>query len=235
MPPRSDPRPLSTSAHAVLCLLGLRSWTGYELTQQAKRSLRFAWPKAESLLYALPPRLVGAGAARVERERAGGRQRNRYTITRSGRAALRRWLATEPAAPQFDAEAVLRIMFADLGTIDDARRAVASLRAWAMSETAAGVQVLETHERGDAPFPEREHVNVLAAHCVGRVWEAVLEWAELADAELDRWVSTKDPGEAARTHELLADALRRGRATLARHGDVARPSRGRVGEGEAAR
>src|SRR5918996_3376766 len=152
---------LPTTAYAVLCLLALQPWTGYELTQQAKRSLRFVWPKAESLLYAQPPRLVEAGLARVEVEHVGGRKRNRYFITRAGRAALRRWLATSPDAPQFEAEPALRFAFANLGTTEDAQRSIDVLRQWARAQFIAGQLTVESHADGTRPFPERDHINVL--------------------------------------------------------------------------
>ena len=53
MPPRLTP-----SSYAVLALLHLKPWTGYELTRQAQRSLRYAWPKSERLLYSEPKKLV---------------------------------------------------------------------------------------------------------------------------------------------------------------------------------
>lgn len=198
---------LPTTAYAVLALLALRPWTGYELTQQAKRSLHFVWPKAESLLYAQPPRLVAAGLARVEVEQVGGRNRNRYSITRTGRAALRRWLATAPAAPQLDAEPALRFAFASLGTTEDARRSIHVLRQWARANFAAGHATMESHADGTRPFPERDHINVLLGQLFGNMCRCVLEWCDLADDELSRWNDVDDPGPNARTAELLAEGL----------------------------
>ena len=54
---------MTTSSYAVLALLHLRPWTGYELTQQAQRSLRYAWPKSTRLLYSEPKKLVAHGYA----------------------------------------------------------------------------------------------------------------------------------------------------------------------------
>jgi DNA-binding PadR family transcriptional regulator len=204
--------PLSTSAYAVLSLLALRSWTGYELTQQAKRSLHFVWPKAESLLYAQPPRLVAAGFAQVEVEEVGGRKRNRYTITRAGRAALRRWLMTAPDAPHFEAEPVLRFAFADLGTTEDARRSIDSLRQSASAQFEHGLATMESLGDDNSDFPERDHLNVLLGHLFGNISRSILEWCDLAEAELQRWNDVDDPGPAARTSKLLADLLAEGRA-----------------------
>lgn len=51
----------TVSSYAILGLLALRPWTGYDLTRQATRSLRFAWPKSERLLYSEPKKLVELG------------------------------------------------------------------------------------------------------------------------------------------------------------------------------
>lgn len=206
---------LPTTAYAVLGLLALRPWTGYELTQQAKRSLHLWWPKAESLLYAQPPRLVAAGLARVEVEQVGGRKRNLYTITRAGRIALRRWLATEPAEPQLNAEPLLRFAFANLGTTEDAQRSINVLQTWAHTSLAAGHATMESHHDGTRPFPERDHINVLLGQLFGNLIRCVLEWCDLANDELSRWNDVDDPGPDARTAELLADGLAWSRTLMA--------------------
>ena len=67
------PARLTTSSYAVLGLLAIKPWTGYELTRQATRSLRFAWPKSERLLYAEPKKLVEHGLATAREEAVGRR------------------------------------------------------------------------------------------------------------------------------------------------------------------
>jgi len=99
---------LSTTSYAVLGLLSLRSWTGYELTQQARRSLAHAWPKEDSVLYEEPRRLAAMGLAEAQKEQGRGRGRNRYSITDAGRQALRAWLATPGAPPHLELEPLLR-------------------------------------------------------------------------------------------------------------------------------
>ena len=68
------PDDLPTTSYAVLGLLALRSWTGYELVQQARRSLAFCWPKEDSVLYEEPRRLV-AHVELCEPSRAAERAR----------------------------------------------------------------------------------------------------------------------------------------------------------------
>jgi DNA-binding PadR family transcriptional regulator len=104
----------------------MRSWTGYELTRQVRRSLRFVWPTSEGHLYREQKRLVDLGWATVETERTGQRARKRYTITRAGRAALARWFATAPEEPHLQVEGVLRLFYADIADPAELRRTMAA-------------------------------------------------------------------------------------------------------------
>ena len=77
-------------SYALLGLLSLRSWTGYELTQQVRRSLTHVWPASAANLYREQQRLVRLGWAAVDLEPAGPeRTRHRYTITPAGRGGRR--------------------------------------------------------------------------------------------------------------------------------------------------
>ena len=132
---------LTTTSYAILGLLNIKPWSAYELTQQAQRSLRYAWPKSESHLYAEPKRLVRLGFARVTETPAGPvRTRQVYRITAAGRRALKRWLESEPAPPQLEFEAVLRLFYADATDKD----AVLSTLAHTQDDLAAALR------RGDS-------------------------------------------------------------------------------------
>jgi PadR family transcriptional regulator, regulatory protein AphA len=119
----------SPGTYGLLGMLAVRSWTGYELTQQVRRSLRFVWPSSDGHLYREQKRLVDLGWATVEEEPSGQRTRKRYTITEAGRVALETWLATGPEEPHFQIDGVLRTFFGDQGRRDDL---VASMRVTAV-------------------------------------------------------------------------------------------------------
>jgi DNA-binding PadR family transcriptional regulator len=106
----------SPATYGLLGMLAMRSWTGYELTRQVRRSLRFIWPISEGHLYREQTRLVSLGWAVAEQEQTGQRTRNRYTITPAGREALAKWLATPPEEPHLQIEGVLRAFYANLGS-----------------------------------------------------------------------------------------------------------------------
>ena len=83
---------LTTTSFAILGLLAIRPWSTYELARQMQRDLRFAWPRAESNLYAEPKKLIAHGLASAASEPRGQRRRTVYTITPAGRRALAGWL-----------------------------------------------------------------------------------------------------------------------------------------------
>ena len=198
---------LSTTSYAVLGLLALRSWTGYELTQQARRSLAYCWPKEDSVLYEEPRRLAAMGLAQARREHDGGRARNRYSITDAGRQALRAWLATPSAPPHLELEPLLRLTFADQGELPDAQAAVAALRDWAVTSRANGMAVLRGYQAGQAPFPDRMHINVLNACYIKAVYDVTIAFCDLAEKEIAGWERTDGLGATRRTRELLEQLL----------------------------
>ena len=57
---------LTTTSFAILSLLAVRSWTTYELAQQMDRSVGSMWPRAASVVYEEPKRLVKRGLATIE-------------------------------------------------------------------------------------------------------------------------------------------------------------------------
>src|SRR3954451_25028815 len=118
-----DPAPasrLTTTSFALLCLLGVRPWSSYELTRQMDRSLGRMWPRAASKLYEEPKKLVTHGYARARTEQAGARTRTVYEITAAGRRALGDWMSTPGAGPVLEFEGLLKVGFAEYGTRDDA-------------------------------------------------------------------------------------------------------------------
>ncbi len=154
---------MTTSSYAVLALLDLKPWTGYELTNQAQRSLRYAWPKSERLLYSEPKKLVELGYATTHKEHAGGRSRNVYEITDDGRDALSEWTSTRTQPPRMEIEALLRLLFADHGTLQDLLGALDELEADIGDHHDAIVELMTSYLNDGHPFPERTHLSVLFA------------------------------------------------------------------------
>lgn len=165
----------SSTGYALLGLLAVRSWTGYELTKQAQRSLHYVWPSSEAHLYREQKRLVRAGWASVEKEQVGNRTRNRYWITDAGRDALRSWLATEPESPRIEIEGILRLFFADQGEIDATNASLIATAAHAREALDVMLDMIEDYVATGGPFPERSYP--IAAVC-----ELITEMLERIEA-----------------------------------------------------
>lgn len=216
----------SPATYGLLGMLAVRSWTGYELTQQVRRSLRYVWPSSEGHLYREQRRLVDFGWATVDKEPAGQRSRNRYSITDAGRAALADWLATEPEEPHFQIEGVLRTFFGDQGSGDDL---VASMRAtaamarsmleemlgfvgeyleeggplWMLERGVGGPDGVRQEFHGRPMFPERLHVVALAIDITTQLLENLESFFTDASRQVASWPSTADAAITPATRDRL--------------------------------
>ena len=204
-------------------MLAVRSWTGYELTRQIQRSLRYMWRTSEGHLYREQKRLVELGWAAVESEPAGQRSRNRYAITDAGRVALAEWLDRPPEEPHFQVEGILRTFFGDQGTHS---AMLASMEATAASARTMLDEMLEFVEdylaeggpldmleagtggsdarlefRGRPMYPERLPAVSMAIDVTTQLLETIETFFSEAAIEVAGW-QTADP-------QLTTEATRR--------------------------
>lgn len=181
-------KPLTSTSHVLLGLLGVRSWSAYELAKQMERAVHYFWPRAERKMYDEVKNLVAHGVAAAKKEPAGARPRTVYTITRKGRTALRRWLAAENSPHALEFEAVAKVFFSEQGSKEDALANVLSVR----DEATAYMEHLgrvarETVQTEGGPFPDRAHVNVLTFTFGWSFADALLRWSDWAEAEIEKW------------------------------------------------
>lgn len=202
-PPSSPSGRATTAAYALLGLLAIQPWTGYELTRQAQRSLRYIWPTSEAHLYREQKRLVRLGWAAAESEVVGRRPRTRYTITEAGRAALREWAATEPTVPMFEIEGIVRLFFGDLaevGSLEASMRTTATQARARLDEVLGFVdEFLDT----GGPFPHRLHVVSMVVEIMGDLLAVVEgDFTRMGD-EVAAWDTTADHGLDGETRARL--------------------------------
>jgi PadR family transcriptional regulator AphA len=185
--------PLSTTSHAILGLLSLRSWSTYELAKQAQRSLDWFWPRAERKLYDEPKRLVAHGLARSDKEMTGARPRTVYSVTRKGRSALRRWLDEPPAPPVLEFEGMVKVFFADGGTLEQLQANLASIADTAQARLSALEVKVDELEASDGEFSGRVHLNALGLRFHLDHERTIRDWARWALAQVSEWTSPTDP------------------------------------------
>jgi DNA-binding PadR family transcriptional regulator len=188
---------LNTTSFAILALLAIRPWTTYELATQMDRSLRWFWPRATSVLYTEPKKLVEQGLATATREFTGRRPRTVYAITPAGRRMLRRWLDRPGAGPVLEFEALVQVAFADQGTREQLLRTLGSIKQQAEARRAEALTRAREYAENGGPFPERLPVIALTGKLLLEYVDLVARWAEWAEAEVQTW-SGLTPEDSAR-------------------------------------
>lgn len=178
---------LTTTSYAILSLLAVRPWTTYELAQQMERSVGAVWPRAESVVYEEPKRLVKQGLARAKKEYTGKRASTVYSITAKGRRALADWLATPGHTPTMEFEALLKVAFADHGSLEGLRANLAAIRRHAEEQNAYGDERLREYAETGGPYPDRLPIISLVARYFQERDRALLRWVEWAEAATAEW------------------------------------------------
>lgn len=186
---------MTTTSHALLGLLSIRPWSTYELAKQVERSLGWFWPRTERKIYDEAKRLVAGGYARSRKERSGDRVRTVYRITPAGRRALRDWLDGASAPPKLEAEAMVRVFFADAGDLEALRATLTRTAEEAEERLTVLRAMITASDTPDYPFAERAHVNALGMRFQLDHHRLVADWARWALDQTGSWSSTTDPGD----------------------------------------
>ena len=184
----------STATYALLGLLGVQSWTGYELASQAHRSLRYIWPTSEAHLYREQKRLVRMGWATAEPEHVGRRQRMRYSITEEGRAAFREWAATEPQPPGFEVEGIVRAFFGDFASVESLETSMRATSRLAQERLDDMLDFVDDYLETGGPFPHRLHVVSLTIEIITEMLSSMATYFDRAADEVAEWDTTVDRG-----------------------------------------
>jgi len=177
----------TTTSYAILCLLAVRDWTAYELAQQMDRSVGGMWPRAASVVYEEPKRLVALGLATATATSTGKRASTTYGITAKGRRALGRWLEQPGAGPVTEFEGLLKVAFADHGSIEGLRANLRALREQAEADMADDERQTREYAETGGPFPDRLPIIALAAEHFRMQSEALLRWIDWAEEATRDW------------------------------------------------
>lgn len=186
---------LTTTSYAILGLLAVRPWSTYELAKQMDRSLGRVWPRAQSKIYEEPKKLVEHGLATAATEMVGKRSRTTYTISAAGRRRLAEWLQAPGAGPVLEFEGLLKLIFADNGTKDDALATIAAAREWAVERNQENLATARAYLGGRGPFQQRAALNMIAGAFLTEFYAMVADWADWAAGILQTWPA--DPAQAA--------------------------------------
>jgi DNA-binding PadR family transcriptional regulator len=190
--------------------------SAYELAKSMRFSgTRYLWARTESRVYLEPPNLVEAGLAKVSLEHVGRRQRSVYSITSKGRKALQQWLDTPGSPPRVENEQLLKVFYANFGTIGQLREQLANIRQQISTEYEAFIEVLDRLAAHSHPVAERAHLTKLVvdhalAELAGRA-----RWLLDTEAEVASWsVTTIDSATGIRVDNWFREAASSARAAL---------------------
>lgn len=203
--------PTQTS-YALLGLLELQPWTAYDMVGQSRRSLRWFWPRSEAHLYAELKRLVSLGFAEAEQIRVGRRTRTRYSITKAGQQAMRAWLRTPPAPPLLEFQGLVRVIYADQGSVEDLLETLRVVNEQATAMLNDGLEFIREVLDTGGQFPQRLHLNVLLADFASSYVRLILDWTERASTEVATWETTRDIGLTPAGREILTKILEHNQA-----------------------
>lgn len=78
----------------------------------------------------------------------------------------------------------MRLVYADQGAKQDLLQALQTVRAWAATRWADGQQQVLGYLADGGPFPDRLHIITLFARFYADLFELVIAWADLAEAEV---------------------------------------------------
>jgi DNA-binding PadR family transcriptional regulator len=169
---------LTTTEAAVLALLALEGErSGYDLTRRVARAIGHVWAPARSQLYAVLPRLAGAGLVSARAVREGGRpEKQLYALAPPGREALAAWLAAEPESID---TCLLRLFVGGLAGHDVLVRHLAWLRRTVEAQLDGYRSIESTNTRAGNDFYHHLLLRLAIERC-----EHLLAWADWAEEQL---------------------------------------------------
>jgi DNA-binding PadR family transcriptional regulator len=168
------------------------------------RSVGDMWPRAASVVYEEPKRLVALQFATAKATSTGKRASTTYAITAKGRRALRRWLELPGAGPVTEFEGLLKVAFADHGSLAGLRANLRSIRQFAEADIAETERRFREYAETGGPFPDRLPIIALAAEHFRLQSEALLHWVDWAERATHGWTGVTIEAGA----RVRADAFR---------------------------
>ncbi len=199
---------LTTTTYGVLGLLAVRPHSTYELAKVMDQSVGRVWPRAQSKLFEEPKKLVAHGFATAREESVGKRPRTVYSITPAGRRALARWLAEPGDGPSLEFEGLVKLLFAEYGTRDDALASIRRAREWAVEMNAGNVAAGEAFAEREGRYEERRATTLLLGAFLTDFYALVASWADWAEDLVSEWPADMESPrvDVARTKEVLERA-----------------------------
>jgi PadR family transcriptional regulator, regulatory protein AphA len=184
----------SSSQEVLLGLLTVEPMSGYDLGQSIRTSIGFFWNESYGQIYPNLKKLAAAGLVTAKTEKQKGKpDRQVYSITRSGRARLEKWLAVEPQSEVPRNELLLKLFFgvqAGPGTVIGYVQHMAKLERAVLERISKVSRELLAHNQR---YPDVPYWR-MAARFGQLELEAHLRWAEETLTALRTLAKRGQPG-----------------------------------------
>jgi hypothetical protein len=122
-------------------------------------------------------------------------------------------MTTLPQPPVLEAEALLRLLFAENGSTEDLVAALTKMADDATTQYEEVATINVGYLDGEHPFPQRTHLSVLFATFQLELCELIVNWVDFAKAEIATWPTTEGLGLTDRTEAILC-AIKEHRSVL---------------------
>jgi DNA-binding PadR family transcriptional regulator len=169
---------LSLFSYEILGLVGRTGAGAHDLLRWARRGRILDWA-GESQYYAEPKRLARLGYLDARKEPGKTRERTVYTLTDTGREALREWARTPVRFTPLKSEPLLRVMITDIVGAEITRETIGTLRE-DIAELSA--QLDDAELRAEA-LPHRRENLLLVIRFLRRLLDLHLELVDEAEHE----------------------------------------------------
>ena len=178
---------LTATEAALLGLLRKGPMSGYDLRKDVERSVGYFWSPAKTQIYTTLPKLVEAGLATQERVTQETRpDKTIYSITDSGREALREWVEKAPLDASQGRNLILLKLYFGSGADPEALLRQLRERREDARQLLEELRELDEAGAGESPF-----------EAITRRWgflyaEALLRWLE----EAEQAVASPEPARS---------------------------------------
>ena len=169
----------------ILGLLAHEDMSGYDIKKKIDGQIRFFWKGSFGSIYpalaameedGLVKKLGASGIA--EKSASGGREKFLYSITSSGRKALKSWLSDEKAVNDLKYETLLKLFF---GGVTESEVTIRNIELFE-KQVKEDLQLLKLYQSNlKNVIGEKDHVYYYLTVSFGvETYEAYLKWCKEA-------------------------------------------------------
>jgi hypothetical protein len=113
-----------------------------------------------------------------------------------------------------EVETLLRVLFADQGSVEDLRSALKVTASQAREAGSASVILGDELLNTGGPFPDRLHLTERVVAFYGEFLLLLIRWCDETMDEVDTWSTTKDLGLTPQARQRLSELLAEARSLL---------------------